>query len=56
MLSTSDWTSKDGSYDYEKMFDSIVDLFETDPTDPWVVETLEWLQRCVPVSSFCGLD
>ncbi|KAJ7222725.1 hypothetical protein B0H12DRAFT_1241080 [Mycena haematopus] len=47
LLSTSDWTIKDGSYDYEAMFNNIVLLFEADPTDPWAVETLEWLTKGV---------
>jgi hypothetical protein len=51
MISTSDWTSKDSSFNYEKMFDSIVDLFKTDPMDPWAVETLEWLQWSLFFSS-----
>ncbi|KAJ6549891.1 hypothetical protein B0H19DRAFT_1264780 [Mycena capillaripes] len=33
MLSTSAWTSKDGKYDYEKLFDNIVQLFEPNPDD-----------------------
>ncbi|KAJ7115176.1 hypothetical protein C8R44DRAFT_794206 [Mycena epipterygia] len=47
MLSTSDWTTKDGNYNYVKLFDSIVALFETDPTDAWVVDTLKFLQAAV---------
>jgi hypothetical protein len=45
LISASDWTIKDGSYDYETMFNNIVLLFEADPTDPWAVETLEWLTK-----------
>ncbi|KAJ7678370.1 hypothetical protein B0H17DRAFT_1206824 [Mycena rosella] len=44
MLSTSDWTPKDGTYDYEKLFNQVVKLFEDDPADPWVIETLQWYQ------------
>ncbi|KAJ7146244.1 hypothetical protein C8R44DRAFT_845460 [Mycena epipterygia] len=44
MLSTSDWATKDGNYNYVKLFDSIVALFETDPTDAWVVDTVKFLQ------------
>ncbi|KAJ6572483.1 hypothetical protein DFH09DRAFT_1362442 [Mycena vulgaris] len=47
MISSADWSIKDGSYDYEKLFTSVVALFETDPADPWVVETLAWLQQAV---------
>ncbi|KAJ7119056.1 hypothetical protein C8R44DRAFT_878566 [Mycena epipterygia] len=47
ILSTSDWTAKDGSYDYVKLFNSVVALFETDPTDAWAVDTLKWYQEGV---------
>ncbi|KAJ6560663.1 hypothetical protein B0H10DRAFT_1966900 [Mycena sp. CBHHK59/15] len=46
MLSTSDWATKDGPYNYDKLFKSIVKLFE-DPTDSWVIETLDWYQKGV---------
>ncbi|KAJ7668961.1 hypothetical protein B0H17DRAFT_1209840 [Mycena rosella] len=42
MLCTSDWADKDGAYNYEKLFNSVVELFESDTTDPWVTETLQW--------------
>ncbi|KAJ7189664.1 hypothetical protein GGX14DRAFT_580524 [Mycena pura] len=42
MLSTKDWSRKDGAYDYVKMYRQVVALFEDDPEDEWVVETLEW--------------
>ncbi|KAF7372526.1 hypothetical protein MVEN_00114700 [Mycena venus] len=51
-ISVSDWTPKEGSYNYETMFNNIVLLFEADPTDPWAIETLEWLQNGV----FGGAD
>ncbi|KAJ7471007.1 hypothetical protein FB451DRAFT_1399756 [Mycena latifolia] len=47
MVSNADCSSKDGSYNYEKMFNRVVKLFEDDPTDPWVVETLQWFQKGV---------
>ncbi|KAF8130925.1 hypothetical protein K438DRAFT_2032079, partial [Mycena galopus ATCC 62051] len=47
LISTSDWTHKDGKYNYEKLFANVVDLFEVDETDVWAVETLEWLTRGV---------
>ncbi|KAJ7119212.1 hypothetical protein C8R43DRAFT_1137099 [Mycena crocata] len=47
MISTSDWGTKDGKYNYERLFESVVALFETNPTSPWVVETLEWYQKSV---------
>ncbi|KAJ7753920.1 hypothetical protein DFH07DRAFT_959996 [Mycena maculata] len=47
MLSTSEWTPTDGSYEYGEMFDAVVRLFKKDPTKPWAVDTLEWLRRHV---------
>ncbi|KAJ6543599.1 hypothetical protein DFH09DRAFT_37905 [Mycena vulgaris] len=44
MIATTDWTSRDGSYSYEDLFDAIVQLL-SDPEDPWVTETLNWFQR-----------
>ncbi|KAJ7624006.1 hypothetical protein B0H17DRAFT_1219027 [Mycena rosella] len=42
MLCTSDWADKDGAYNDEKLFNSVVELFESDTTDPWGTETLQW--------------
>ncbi|KAJ7120188.1 hypothetical protein C8R44DRAFT_877638 [Mycena epipterygia] len=47
ILLTSDWTAKDGSYDNVKLFNSVVALFKTDPTDAWAVDTLKWYQEGV---------
>jgi hypothetical protein len=44
MISTSDWTDKDGSFSVVKMFNKIVKLFE-DPNDPWTIDTLQWYQQ-----------
>ncbi|KAJ7679880.1 hypothetical protein B0H17DRAFT_1138894 [Mycena rosella] len=44
MMSTSEWSPRDGSYSYEELFKSIVNLF-ADPDDPWAKETLDWFQR-----------
>ncbi len=45
MLSTSEWTSRDGNYDYEQLFKNILELF-TDPEDQhWATETLKWFQE-----------
>ncbi|KAJ7252943.1 hypothetical protein C8J57DRAFT_1519733 [Mycena rebaudengoi] len=46
MISTSDWTDKDGSFSVVKMFNKIVKLFE-DPNDPWTIDTLQWYQQGV---------
>lgn len=51
MLSTSDWTTEDGNYNYVQLFNSVVALFETDPKDAWAVETLKWYQEYVISSS-----
>jgi len=31
----------DNNFDHEAFFDNIVELFEVDPNDEWVVETLD---------------
>ncbi|KAJ7756674.1 hypothetical protein B0H16DRAFT_1538682 [Mycena metata] len=46
MISTSDWTSKDGAYNYERMFKSVIKLFEK-KDDAWVTDTLAFYQRQV---------
>ncbi|KAJ7686356.1 hypothetical protein B0H17DRAFT_1204268 [Mycena rosella] len=46
MLSTTEWKPRDGSYNYEDLFKSILNLFE-DPEDPWAWETLAWYQQMV---------
>ncbi|KAF7371651.1 hypothetical protein MVEN_00020900 [Mycena venus] len=46
MLSTSDWTSCDVKYNYEDLFDNVLELFE-DPTDTWAIYTLGWFQKGV---------
>ncbi|KAJ7651839.1 hypothetical protein B0H17DRAFT_1215142 [Mycena rosella] len=46
MLSTTEWKPRDGSYNYEDLFKSILNLFE-DPEDPWARETLAWYQQMV---------
>ncbi|KAJ7213666.1 hypothetical protein C8J57DRAFT_1538711 [Mycena rebaudengoi] len=47
MISASEWTRKDGDYDYVKMFDKVVKLFTDHPTDPWAIETLDWYTKNV---------
>ncbi|KAJ7032121.1 hypothetical protein C8F04DRAFT_668433 [Mycena alexandri] len=44
VISTSDWTSKDGAYNYERMFKSAIKLFEK-KDDAWVTDTLAFYQR-----------
>jgi hypothetical protein len=45
ILSTSDWDTLDGLFNYEDMFEAIFALFKTNPQDPWAVETLAWYQE-----------
>jgi hypothetical protein len=49
MIGAKDWTERDGSYNYEDLFDAILRLFE-DPDSPWAKETLQWYQEYVSVS------
>lgn len=41
------WSSspKEGFFDLEAFHTRCVELFETDPDDEWVVETLDYLTR-----------
>jgi len=32
----------------EVFYDNIVDLFERDPEDPWIVDTLEFWKKYMP--------
>lgn len=36
------WKSYDNLFSLQRFYDSIVALFELDPQDPWVIDTLEW--------------
>ncbi|KAJ7939745.1 hypothetical protein B0H13DRAFT_2300450 [Mycena leptocephala] len=47
ILSTSDWDTLDGRFNYEDMSEAILSLFRTNPQDPWAVETLAWYQEQV---------
>jgi hypothetical protein len=38
----SQWGSYDGVFDLEALYSTVVTMFESDPGEPWVVETLEW--------------
>ncbi|KAJ7049064.1 hypothetical protein C8F01DRAFT_1186064 [Mycena amicta] len=44
MLSKSDWTSQDGSYDYTKLFALVLEIFAEEDLTDWSRETLAWLQ------------
>ncbi|KAJ6523311.1 hypothetical protein B0H19DRAFT_652268 [Mycena capillaripes] len=41
MISTFDWKTKDCVYNYQKLFDYVLDLF-ADANDRWAIETLDW--------------
>lgn len=43
----TEWGVVDRAFDAEEFYYNIVELFELDPEDEWVVETLDWLDRCV---------
>jgi len=38
----SQWGSYDGVFDLKAFYSTIVTMFESDPDDLWVIETLEW--------------
>ncbi|KAJ7112617.1 hypothetical protein C8R44DRAFT_882381 [Mycena epipterygia] len=50
MLCTAEWKPRDGSFDYEALFTSIVQLFE-DPEDPWAKDTLAMVYEALPPPS-----
>jgi hypothetical protein len=43
--STEKWTALDGSFNLETFYDLIVKLFEDDPSDPWVVDTIAFWNK-----------
>jgi hypothetical protein len=38
----SQWGSSDNLFNLQLFYDAIVEMFERDPNDSWVVDTLEW--------------
>ena len=42
LSSMSQWGSSDNLFNLQLFYDAIVEMFERDPQDPWVVDTLEW--------------
>jgi hypothetical protein len=42
LSSMSQWGSYDGVFDLKAFYSTIVTMFESDPDDLWVIETLEW--------------
>jgi hypothetical protein len=45
LCATEQWSRFDSHFDNEAFFNNIVDLFETDPSDPWVTDTLAWWRK-----------
>jgi len=41
------WGDIDGDFNQQRFFENIVSLFEMDPKDSWVVETLAWWNKYV---------
>ncbi|KAG6896814.1 hypothetical protein C0992_005914 [Termitomyces sp. T32_za158] len=46
--SSEKWCIKDGKFNLAHFFNNIVALFENDPKNPWVLETLAWWDKQVP--------
>jgi hypothetical protein len=38
----SQWSSSDNLFNLQLFYDNIVAMFEEDPEDPWIIETLKW--------------
>ena len=38
----SQWGSCDNLFNLRMFYDAIVEMFERDPKDPWIVDTLAW--------------
>lgn len=36
------WDKRDGSFNYQHFYESVVAVFENEPGLPWVEETLKW--------------
>jgi hypothetical protein len=43
--STEQWLTMDGDFNLQTFYNLIVELFEREPDDPWVVETLSFWNR-----------
>ena len=42
LSSMSQWGSCDNLFNLRMFYDAIVEMFERDPKDPWIVDTLAW--------------
>lgn len=45
----------DGDFNQQRFFENIMSLFEMDPKDSWVVETLAWWNKYVSLLSKMSL-
>ena len=43
----SQWGSSNNLFNIQLFYDAIVEMFERDPKDSWVVDTLEWWNEYV---------
>ncbi|KAG6872227.1 hypothetical protein C0992_009749, partial [Termitomyces sp. T32_za158] len=48
LSSVEKWTRKDGNFDLQRFFEMVVRLFESNPEQPWVIDTLRWWNTNVP--------
>ena len=47
LSSMSQWGSSDNLFNIQLFYDTIVEMFERDPKDSWVVDTLKWWNEYV---------
>jgi hypothetical protein len=47
LSSDEEWGLGDNTFSYKAFYDNIITLFEDDLEDPWVIETLEWWNKCI---------
>jgi len=45
LSSAEKWSCWDEDFDYKTFFNRVVRMFEKDADDPWVVETLDYVNR-----------
>jgi len=52
LSSAQKWSRWDDNFDTKAIFNSIVKIFEKDPNDPWVIETLQYINEQVHLPTF----
>ncbi|KAK0243691.1 hypothetical protein EDD85DRAFT_784245 [Armillaria nabsnona] len=45
LSSVDGWTCRDGKFNLVKLYDTIVDMYEDFPEDPWAVQSLAWWNK-----------